>query len=118
MKRSNELTAFVGSSKASAHDTAEAAYQSRRRSLLRELELDEKAGALPDALDRLKRRPGLLEGMILSTCNRVEVAVTADEESGAEESVEHFLVRLWARCGELKIRTPQIRRFHRGVDGG
>jgi glutamyl-tRNA reductase len=35
--------------------------------------------------------PGLLEGMILSTCNRVEVAVTADDESGAEESVEHFL---------------------------
>lgn len=31
-------TAFVGMSKASAHDTAEAAYQARRRSLLRELE--------------------------------------------------------------------------------
>jgi len=49
------------------------------------------AGALPDALDRLKQRPGMLEGMILSTCNRVEVAVTADDESGAEESIEHFL---------------------------
>ncbi|HEV8145888.1 MAG TPA: glutamyl-tRNA reductase [Bryobacteraceae bacterium] len=48
-------------------------------------------GSLPDALDRLKRRPGMLEGMILSTCNRVEVAVTADDESGAEESIEHFL---------------------------
>jgi len=26
---------------------------------------------LPDALDRLRRQPGLIEGMILSTCNRV-----------------------------------------------
>src|SRR5258708_12403328 len=49
------------------------------------------AGALPDALDRLKQRPGLLEGMILSTCNRVEVAATADDQSGAEESVERFI---------------------------
>jgi glutamyl-tRNA reductase len=49
------------------------------------------AGCLPDALDRLKQRPGLLEGMILSTCNRVEVAVTADDQFGAEESVEHFI---------------------------
>ena len=41
-------------------------------------------GALPEALDRLRQRPGLLEGMILSTCNRVEVAVTAEEETDAE----------------------------------
>jgi glutamyl-tRNA reductase len=47
--------------------------------------------ALPEALDRLKRQPGLQEGMILSTCNRVEVAVTADEESDAEAAVEGFL---------------------------
>ncbi len=49
------------------------------------------AGALPDALDGLKQRPGLLEGVILSTCNRVEVAVTAEDQSTAEESVECFL---------------------------
>jgi len=47
--------------------------------------------ALPEALDQLKRRPGLLEGMILSTCNRVEVAVTADEETDAGSAVEGFL---------------------------
>ena len=35
--------------------------------------------SLPGALDELSRRPGVLEGIILSTCNRVEVAVTADE---------------------------------------
>jgi glutamyl-tRNA reductase len=47
--------------------------------------------SLPDALDQLKRRPGLLEGMILSTCNRVEVAVTADEDTDAGSAVESFL---------------------------
>jgi glutamyl-tRNA reductase len=46
---------------------------------------------LPDALDRLKQQPGLLEGMILSTCNRVEVAVTADEQADAEECVDGFI---------------------------
>src|SRR5437867_4005146 len=40
--------------------------------------------ALPQALDDLKRQPGLLEGMILSTCNRVEVTVTADEHAVAK----------------------------------
>jgi glutamyl-tRNA reductase len=46
---------------------------------------------LAQALDELRRRPGLLEGMILSTCNRVEIAVTADEQTDAEECVERFL---------------------------
>jgi glutamyl-tRNA reductase len=47
--------------------------------------------SLPGALDQLKQHPGLLEGMILSTCNRVEVAVTADEETDAGSAVEGFL---------------------------
>lgn len=46
---------------------------------------------LASALDDLKRRPGLLEGMILSTCNRVEIAVTTDEQTDAEQFVEQFL---------------------------
>jgi glutamyl-tRNA reductase len=45
---------------------------------------------LPDALGSLKKRPGLLEGMILSTCNRVEITVAA-EESATVESIEDFL---------------------------
>src|SRR5207253_2751854 len=44
--------------------------------------------ALPEALDNLKQRPGVLEGMILSTCNRVEVAVTSDDQVNASEAVE------------------------------
>ncbi len=47
--------------------------------------------ALPLALGKLKQRPGLLEGMILSTCNRVEVTVAAEEQADAEATVEHFL---------------------------
>ncbi len=35
--------------------------------------------SLPDALRTLKGEAGLLEGMILSTCNRVEVAVAAED---------------------------------------
>jgi glutamyl-tRNA reductase len=46
---------------------------------------------LAGALDSLRRCPGLLEGMILSTCNRVEIAVTSDEDSNPEETVEQFL---------------------------
>ena len=34
------------------------------------------SGSLPGALLELKRRPGFREGLILSTCNRVEVALT------------------------------------------
>ncbi len=46
--------------------------------------------ALPAALKDLKRR-GVLEGMILSTCNRVEVAVTSEDGFDPKEPVEAFL---------------------------
>ena len=65
--------------------------------------------SLPEALDQLKRRPGLLEGMILSTCNRVEVAVTADEQADAEASVESFLAE--ARSVERAWVSPYLYRF-------
>jgi glutamyl-tRNA reductase len=51
---------------------------------------------LAEALDRLREKPGMVEGMILSTCNRVEVAVTVDEqavrhETDLERAVDKFL---------------------------
>jgi glutamyl-tRNA reductase len=46
---------------------------------------------LVEALGNLKRRTGLLECMILSTCNRVEITVASEDAAGAEESIEHFL---------------------------
>jgi len=63
---------------------------------------------LPDALDRLRRQPGLIEGMILSTCNRVEVAVTAEEETNAEAAVEEFLAE--ERSIERSWVTPYLYR--------
>ena len=45
--------------------------------------------ALSQALLALKGRPGFCEGMILSTCNRVEVALTCEENSHAEVAVDH-----------------------------
>jgi glutamyl-tRNA reductase len=65
--------------------------------------------ALPQALSDLKRCPGLLEGMILSTCNRVEVAVTADEQADVESTVEGFLAE--SRHVERAWVTPYLYRF-------
>jgi glutamyl-tRNA reductase len=48
--------------------------------------------ALSQALVALKGRPGFCEGMILSTCNRVEVALTCEDNSKtAAVEVDEFL---------------------------
>jgi len=47
--------------------------------------------ALAAALSELLARPGLEEGLILSTCNRVEVAATAEEEVDVRGLLERFL---------------------------
>jgi glutamyl-tRNA reductase len=61
---------------------------------------------LPDALARLTKRPGMVEGMILSTCNRVEVAVTAEGEGDLRESVDTFLAE--ARSVEPAWVSPYL----------
>src|SRR4051794_35254688 len=43
------------------------------------------------AISELKNRPGVLEGIILSTCNRVEVAVTAADDIDPRACLEGFL---------------------------
>ena len=68
---------------------------------------------LLDALNRLRRRPGMIEGMILSTCNRVEVAVTAEEQTDAEGSIERFLAE--SRSVEPDWMSPYLYRY-RGPD--
>ena len=47
--------------------------------------------ALPAALENLKSREGVHEAVILSTCNRVEITVTVDDEADAEAIVNSFL---------------------------
>lgn len=49
------------------------------------------AGALPAALEALRSRPGMMEGLILSTCNRVEIAATMEDDSFARNCLEQFL---------------------------
>ena len=65
---------------------------------------------LLEALDKLRHRPGMIEGMILSTCNRVEVAVTAEEQSDAEGSIERFLAE--SRRVERDWVSPYLYRYH------
>jgi len=47
--------------------------------------------SLSEALADLKRRPGFREGLILSTCNRVEIALTSEDHGAATVSVDEFL---------------------------
>jgi glutamyl-tRNA reductase len=48
--------------------------------------------AIPDALDRLRNRSGISDAFILSTCNRVEITVTADDDSDPQAAIDSFLV--------------------------
>jgi glutamyl-tRNA reductase len=50
-----------------------------------------RAGELPDALHRLHEQPGLREGLILSTCNRVEVTATLEDVADPAPLLCRFL---------------------------
>lgn len=67
--------------------------------------------SLPQALLDLKRRPGFCEGMILSTCNRVEVAVTC-EENVSTHAVDQFLADM--RKVEREWVAPYLYRYQDG----
>lgn len=67
--------------------------------------------ALSQALLDLKSRPGFSEGMILSTCNRVEVAVTCEDNLGAY-AVDHFLADI--RKVEREWVAPYLYRYENG----
>ena len=47
--------------------------------------------SVPDALGRLRSQSGVREAMILSTCNRVEIALTADDSCDPTALVDLFL---------------------------
>jgi glutamyl-tRNA reductase len=66
--------------------------------------------ALSQALVALKGRPGFCEGMILSTCNRVEVALTCEENSkAAVVDVHQFLAD--TRQVQREWVTPYLYHF-------
>ena len=56
--------------------------------------------ALSGALQRLKAYEGVAEAMILSTCNRVEITVTADDRFEPQSIVDAFL-------GEMHAISPE-----------
>lgn len=45
---------------------------------------------LPDALDQMRACPGVEEVVILSTCNRVEIAVATTNETATQQILEFF----------------------------
>ncbi|HEY1242595.1 MAG TPA: glutamyl-tRNA reductase [Bryobacteraceae bacterium] len=47
--------------------------------------------SLPAALNDLRARPGVSEAVILSTCNRVEIAVTTEDGVDPQATVDAFL---------------------------
>jgi glutamyl-tRNA reductase len=57
---------------------------------------------LADGLKRLSARPGILEAMILSTCNRVEILSSVERRSEGIESLEAFLSEY------SRIAPPQL----------
>jgi len=65
--------------------------------------------ALPAALASLRKCPGLIEGMILSTCNRVEIAAAIDDETNSSLTVEHFIAE--SRSVEPAWVMPYLYRY-------
>jgi glutamyl-tRNA reductase len=49
---------------------------------------------LPEALARLKRWPGVTEGVILSTCNRVELYAVVKDTSHGFDSLREYLLKM------------------------
>ena len=68
--------------------------------------------SIADALLELKRRPGFQEGLILSTCNRVEIALTCEDGPGAGVAVDEFLA--YTRNVEREWVTPYLYRYEDG----
>ena len=68
--------------------------------------------SLADALADLKRCSGFLEGLILSTCNRVEIVLAADDDCEPHGLIRNFLRDariLLATIGNLVIQYVQIK---------
>ncbi len=62
-------------------------------------------GALPHALTALCERPGVREGMILSTCNRVEIAIATDNDADPGQHLPDFLAHV------SKVELDWVRPF-------
>jgi glutamyl-tRNA reductase len=68
---------------------------------------------LRDAVRELRSRPGIAEALILSTCNRVEIAVSSDDNADPQASVDAFLSE--TRMVSAERMTPHLYR-HEGSE--
>lgn len=66
------------------------------------------ANSVPAALTQLKGQPGLVEGLILSTCNRVEVVVTAADHSDPAAAIVNFLCEV----RQIPSQTLRLHLYH------
>jgi glutamyl-tRNA reductase len=65
---------------------------------------------LPEALRQLSARPNILESMIISTCNRVEILANVDQEDVGIKSIETFLSEF--RKVSLSSLQPRLYRYN------
>jgi glutamyl-tRNA reductase len=65
--------------------------------------------ALPAALASLRSLEGVDEALILSTCNRVEIAVTAEDTCDAQRAVDEFLAT--RELADLSRIEPHLYRY-------
>ena len=65
--------------------------------------------ALPVAVDALRHGKGIAEVLILSTCNRVEITVAAEDDADPQAAIDSFLVE--ARRLSADSLGPQLYRY-------
>jgi glutamyl-tRNA reductase len=65
---------------------------------------------LPEALKQLSARPNILESMIISTCNRVEILANVDQPDAGIQSIESFLSEF--RKVSLSSLQPKLYRYN------
>jgi glutamyl-tRNA reductase len=58
--------------------------------------------SIPGALERLRGGTGISDAFILSTCNRVEISVTAEDDADPQAAIDSFL---------LEARGAQVYRY-------
>jgi glutamyl-tRNA reductase len=58
--------------------------------------------AIGSALGQLRARTGVFEGLILSTCNRVEIAVTAEDSAEVQPALDGFL------CAHSRLEPARV----------
>ena len=63
---------------------------------------------LPESLRTLRERTGVLEATILSTCNRVEIVATVEEQSSGVMEIESFL----AESSRIELEQLQGILYH------